>query len=401
MRLLTALAGATFLTLAAASVPPVAAQTPSTLRIGLQEDPDVLDPHKARTFVGRIVFKGLCDKLLDITPDLKLVPRLATEWSFSADGLTLTMKLRADARFPDGEPFNAEAAKANLRPPGIALDRRQGWLDHRDIARAQGGKIGDRALLLLARREILRAGGQRPPRAQQRFVIGREPRHRRQPLAERVALGRKGRRTGLRRRQIALQGQLLGLQVLIDRVRPPPSDPDRAAIADRLLHLGDLSIDFGKRTCSRLEARRQFSPIDAQLQQLVFGVRFDLDIHLRRQLVDSRGERGILRLQLRDACLRAQEVIFQALQQRCCRGPLSVKVIDSIAAQELRQIIIGALQIVFEQLPLIAKGGVFGADQHLLAIIQIFVDQRIQNIGSQLRVMAGITGANHLAFRGR
>ncbi len=114
MRLLTALAGATFLTLAAASVPPVAAQTPSTLRIGLQEDPDVLDPHKARTFVGRIVFKGLCDKLLDITPDLKLVPRLATEWSFSADGLTLTMKLRADAKFHDGEAFDAEAAKANL-----------------------------------------------------------------------------------------------------------------------------------------------------------------------------------------------------------------------------------------------------------------------------------------------
>ncbi|KCV57002.1 hypothetical protein L492_2511 [Bordetella bronchiseptica 7E71] len=26
------------------------------LRIGLQEDPDVLDPHRARTYVGRIVF---------------------------------------------------------------------------------------------------------------------------------------------------------------------------------------------------------------------------------------------------------------------------------------------------------------------------------------------------------
>ncbi|MGO4172412.1 ABC transporter substrate-binding protein [Bosea sp. TAF32] len=93
---------------------PALAQTPSTLRIGLQEDPDMLDPHKARTFVGRIVFMGLCDRLVDITPELKLVPRLATEWNFSADGLTLTMKLRSDAKFHDGEPFNAEAAKANL-----------------------------------------------------------------------------------------------------------------------------------------------------------------------------------------------------------------------------------------------------------------------------------------------
>jgi peptide/nickel transport system substrate-binding protein len=111
MKLLTALASASFLALAAL---PAAAQTPSTLRIGLQEDPDMLDPHKARTFVGRIVFKGLCDKLLDITPELKIVPRLATEWSFSPDGLTLTMKLRGDAKFHDGEAFNAEAAKANL-----------------------------------------------------------------------------------------------------------------------------------------------------------------------------------------------------------------------------------------------------------------------------------------------
>ncbi|KRE17850.1 ABC transporter substrate-binding protein [Bosea sp. Root381] len=111
MKLLTALASATALALATL---PALAQAPSTLRIGLQEDPDVLDPHKARTFVGRIVFKGLCDKLLDITPDLKIVPRLASEWSFSADGLTLTMKLRTDAKFHDGEPFDAEAAKANL-----------------------------------------------------------------------------------------------------------------------------------------------------------------------------------------------------------------------------------------------------------------------------------------------
>jgi peptide/nickel transport system substrate-binding protein len=111
MKLLTAFASAAVLALA---VLPAAAQAPSTLRIGLQEDPDVLDPHKARTFVGRIVFKGLCDKLLDITPDLKIVPRLATEWTFSDDGLTLVMKLRTDARFHDGEPFDAEAAKANL-----------------------------------------------------------------------------------------------------------------------------------------------------------------------------------------------------------------------------------------------------------------------------------------------
>ncbi len=61
-----------------------AAMAQSTLRIGLQDDPDVLDPARARTFVGRIVFASLCDKLVEITPDLKIIPQLAVSWSTSA-----------------------------------------------------------------------------------------------------------------------------------------------------------------------------------------------------------------------------------------------------------------------------------------------------------------------------
>ena len=49
-----------------------------TLRIGLAEDPDMLDPTLARTFVGRIVFAGLCDKLFDLDEKLNIVPQLAT-----------------------------------------------------------------------------------------------------------------------------------------------------------------------------------------------------------------------------------------------------------------------------------------------------------------------------------
>ena len=49
-----------------------------TLRIGLAEDPDVLDPTLARSFVGRIVFTALCDKLFDIDEKLAIVPQLAT-----------------------------------------------------------------------------------------------------------------------------------------------------------------------------------------------------------------------------------------------------------------------------------------------------------------------------------
>ncbi len=93
------------------AAPPAAAQT---LRIGLAEDPDVLDPHQARTFVGRIVFQGLCDKLIEYGPDLKLVGQLATSWEWSADNTVLTMRLRPNVVFHDGEPMDAEAVKFNF-----------------------------------------------------------------------------------------------------------------------------------------------------------------------------------------------------------------------------------------------------------------------------------------------
>ncbi|WP_186387152.1 ABC transporter substrate-binding protein [Stappia sp. TSB10P1A] len=84
------------------------------LRIGLQEDPDVLDPDQSRTFVGRIVYASLCDKLVDITPELEIVPMLATAWSWSEDGKVLTMDLREGVVFHDGTPFDAQAVKANI-----------------------------------------------------------------------------------------------------------------------------------------------------------------------------------------------------------------------------------------------------------------------------------------------
>src|SRR5262244_3844821 len=91
-----------------------AAHAQSTLRIGLAEDPDVLDPTLARTYVGRIVFSSLCDKLFDIDEKLNVVPQLALSHETSEDGKAVTIKLRPGVKFHDGEPLNAEAAKASL-----------------------------------------------------------------------------------------------------------------------------------------------------------------------------------------------------------------------------------------------------------------------------------------------
>src|SRR5437764_10814211 len=85
-----------------------------TLRIGLAEDPDVLDPTRARTFVGRIVFAALCDKLVDIDENLKIVPQLATSWAWSNDQKSLTMKIRPGVTFHDGEKLDANAVKFSI-----------------------------------------------------------------------------------------------------------------------------------------------------------------------------------------------------------------------------------------------------------------------------------------------
>ena len=89
-----------------------AAQT--TLRIGLAEDADILDPTLARTYVGRIVFASICDKLFDIDEKLNVVPQLALSHETSADGKTVTIRLRPGVKFHDGEAFDAEAAKYSL-----------------------------------------------------------------------------------------------------------------------------------------------------------------------------------------------------------------------------------------------------------------------------------------------
>jgi peptide/nickel transport system substrate-binding protein len=91
-----------------------AASAQSHLRIGLGDDPDVLDPSLSRTYTARIVFASICDKLFDIDEKLAIVPQLALSHETSADGKTVTIKLRPGVKFHDGELFDAATAKYSL-----------------------------------------------------------------------------------------------------------------------------------------------------------------------------------------------------------------------------------------------------------------------------------------------
>jgi peptide/nickel transport system substrate-binding protein len=110
-----------------------------TLRIGLAEDPDVLDPTLARTFVGRIVFAALCDKLFDLDENLKVVPQLATAYEWTPDYKALTLKLRQGVTFHDGEKFDAQAVKFNIeRHKAMQGSNRRG-----ELAPVQGVDVID------------------------------------------------------------------------------------------------------------------------------------------------------------------------------------------------------------------------------------------------------------------
>jgi len=107
-----------------------------TLRIALREDADLLDPTLARTYVGRIVFAGLCDKLFDIDEKLNIVPQLATGYEW-ADPKTLVIHLRPDVLFQDGEKLDAAAVKYSLERhltlPGSFRRGEISAMDHVDV----------------------------------------------------------------------------------------------------------------------------------------------------------------------------------------------------------------------------------------------------------------------------
>ncbi len=85
-----------------------------TLRIGLNDDPDALDPARGGTFTGRIVFAAICDKLIDTDAENNFIPQLAIGWQWSQDARALTLTLRRGVQFQDGTPMTADAVRTNL-----------------------------------------------------------------------------------------------------------------------------------------------------------------------------------------------------------------------------------------------------------------------------------------------
>jgi peptide/nickel transport system substrate-binding protein len=64
---------------------------------------------------GWWTYTNLYDSLLQVSPSLQLKPMLATSWSFNSDNTQLTLHLRNDVKFQDGEAFNADDVVSNIK----------------------------------------------------------------------------------------------------------------------------------------------------------------------------------------------------------------------------------------------------------------------------------------------
>jgi peptide/nickel transport system substrate-binding protein len=99
--------------------PAAEARTPAdTLVIAWALDPVIgMDPGQVAEFNAFEFLNNICDPLVfqDYTDPAKLVPGIAESWQASADGSSITFKIRAGLKHPSGNPVTAKDSEWSLR----------------------------------------------------------------------------------------------------------------------------------------------------------------------------------------------------------------------------------------------------------------------------------------------
>lgn len=83
------------------------------LVVALQADATHLDPHVSGNGTSNTITNTMYEALVTFDSDVNVIPMLAKSWTVSEDGKSYTFILNEGIKFHDGEPFNAEAVKAN------------------------------------------------------------------------------------------------------------------------------------------------------------------------------------------------------------------------------------------------------------------------------------------------
>ncbi len=100
----------------AACISPIALASPAVaetvLRIGMQQEPTVLDPTSdATASIDGMLAQNIYESLTTVDESGAVLPNLAMAWEISDDGLTYTFDLVTGATFHDGTIFDADDVK--------------------------------------------------------------------------------------------------------------------------------------------------------------------------------------------------------------------------------------------------------------------------------------------------
>jgi ABC-type oligopeptide transport system substrate-binding subunit len=85
------------------------------LRIANMGEPETLDPHKTSTTIEHHILCNLFEGLVVLDPKGNVAPGVAEAWSAGDDGVTYTFKLRANAKWSNGDPVTANDFVYSLR----------------------------------------------------------------------------------------------------------------------------------------------------------------------------------------------------------------------------------------------------------------------------------------------
>jgi peptide/nickel transport system substrate-binding protein len=111
--------------------PALAQKSGGTLRVSHRDNPPSASIHEEATISTVMPFMSVYNNLVVFDPDSKqnrpdkIVPDLATEWAWSADGNDLTFKLRDGVKWHDGKPFTSADVKCTW---GMLLGGLSRWL---------------------------------------------------------------------------------------------------------------------------------------------------------------------------------------------------------------------------------------------------------------------------------
>lgn len=89
-------------------------QPSGVLKIAVGADPETFDPHFNDLPTGNTVDLHVLEGLFRLDAENNVVKELATDYSFSDDGMTFTVKIKKGKTFSNGDPLDAKAVAASF-----------------------------------------------------------------------------------------------------------------------------------------------------------------------------------------------------------------------------------------------------------------------------------------------